>query len=62
MATTQSNSTKTQISEFELRQLARLCAACGVARQYDWSLCEECFKVRNIAAMERQWAKWGIAA
>lgn len=52
-----------EISEFELRQLAGLCQHCGMAVTFGGSsLCEQCYKVRDIVLMKQDWANWGIAA
>jgi predicted amidophosphoribosyltransferase len=53
----------TGMTEALFRKFAGLCTACGEARsEPDREYCEQCQKQRDTPAMERAWAKWGIAA
>jgi hypothetical protein len=51
-----------RISERRFREIAQLCIECGRCPAEEEGLCAFHAQKREIAAMEKQWGSWGIAA
>jgi hypothetical protein len=52
-----------RMSELRFRELAELCAECGICKiETAHGLCEPCWQKKEIEKMQAQWREWGIAA